>query len=501
MAKKTKSEAKEEKAKKAEATGEVGGTAAAVETAAEAPAEASVGTAEAEGGARAEAGTEAGAAAQAEAGASAQDGPSCRRELQLEIAAENVKKTTDKIANDLTKVARIPGFRPGKAPVSLIQRRFAQEIKAEALDTLVPDALSHALQEKNMIPVSRPEVDQVDFVADGPVKFRATFEVLPEFDLGKYEGLEVDVDGIEVGDEQVNKTIEELRERASTFAPVEGRAVQDGDYVQIKLMGTPAGGGDPVQAESVLAHIGAEETLPSFTENLRGANVGDTKSFETAYPEDYPDDKLKGKTYNYSTEVLGIKEKKMPELNDDFAKEVAGEQVGVSNLEELRKNVRERLEAAREQQQGDQARDKILEMLVKGHDFPTPEVLVEQQMDSRLERMARSLAQQGVDPRAVNVDWVAMRNRQRDRAVGDVKAELIVDRIATAQKIDATDEEIDKQVEAIAQQSGESTQAVRARLTKNGALDRMKSKLRSDKTIDWLYRQSRIQIKNKSEEK
>jgi len=464
-----------------------------------APAEASAAAATAEASAAVE--TAAEAPNSASASTPEDGGASCKRELQLEIAADNVKKTTDKIAKDLARVARIPGFRPGKAPVSLIQRRFAQEIKAEALDTLVPETLSQALQEKNMIPVSRPEVDQVDFVADGPVKFRATFEVLPEFDLGKYEGLDVEVDAIEVGDEQVNKTIEELRERASTFAPVEGRAIQDGDYAQIKLMGTPASGGDPVQAESVLAHIGAEETLPSFNENLRGANVDETKTFETVYPEDYPDDKLKGKTYNYSAEVLGIKEKKMPELNDEFAKEVAGEQVGVTNLEELRKNVRERLEAAREQQQGDQARDKILEMLVKGHDFPTPEVLVEQQMDSRLERMARSLAQQGIDPRAVNVDWVAMRNRQRDRAVGDVKAELIVDRIATAQKIDATDEEIDKQVAAIAEQSGESTQAVRARLTKNGALDRMKSKLRSDKTIDWLYRQSRIQIKNKPEEK
>lgn len=175
----------------------------------------------------------------------------CKRELELEIPAENVKKATEKISRDLARVARIPGFRPGKAPVTLIQRRFAEEIKGEVLDSLLPDVLSQSLQEKKMVPVNQPQVDQVNFTENGPVKFRATFEVLPEFELSDYKGLEIEVDKLEIGDAEVNKAIEEIRERAATFAPVEGRAIQDGDFAQLKLIGTPEGGGEPVRAESV----------------------------------------------------------------------------------------------------------------------------------------------------------------------------------------------------------------------------------------------------------
>jgi trigger factor len=423
----------------------------------------------------------------------------CKRELELEIPAENVSKATEKVARDLAKVARVPGFRPGKAPVTLIRRRFAEDIQGEVVQSLVPEYLEKALGEKNLIPVTRPAVDKVDFKEGEPLRFRAVFEVLPEFELGDYKNLAVSIDAVEAGDAQVDKTIEEMRERVATFVPVEGRAAKDGDYVLIKLSGIPVGGGEPVQADNIMCHIGAEETLESFTENLRGTSPGDTKKFRSQYPDDYPDEKLAGKAYDYTVEVQGIKEKKLPELNDEFAKDAAGEKGGFSTLAEMRELITKDLEAAKEDQQQSQAREKILEALVKQHDFPVPEALVEHQMDVRLERTVRTLAAQGVDPRAVNVDWVALRKRQHDRAVDDVKAELLIDRVAEAEKIDATDEEVEKQIEALAERGGESATALRARLTKQGALDRMKSKLRSDKTIDWLYRNTRIETTAKSE--
>ncbi len=427
----------------------------------------------------------------------------CKREIELEIPAENVQKATEKVARDIARVARIPGFRPGKAPVTLVRRRFADDIQGEVVQSLVPEYLEKALDEKKLVPVTRPEVDKVEFKEGEPLRFRAIFEVLPEFELGDYKNLTVQVDEIEVGDAQVDKTLEEMRERAATFVPVEGRPAQDGDHVLIKLSGVPTEGGDPVQADNILVNIGAEETLASFTENLRGANAGETRQFEARYPDDYPDEKLAGKTYNYSVEVQGIKEKKLPELNDEFVKDAAGAQGpeagGIATLEELRKKIRENLDAAKEQQQNSQAREKILAELVKQHDFPVPEALIEGQMDTRLERMARSLAAQGVDPRAVNVDWVSLRRRQRDSAVNDVKAELLLDRIATAENIDATDEDVEKEIAKLSERSGESATALRARLTKQGALDRIKSKLRSEKTIDWLYRTARIEKTAKSE--
>jgi trigger factor len=420
----------------------------------------------------------------------------CKREIELEIPADNVQKAADKITRDIARVARIPGFRPGKAPATLVRRRFASDIEGEVVQSLVPEYLRKALDEKKILPVTDPQVDKVEFKEGEPLRVHAVFEVLPEFTLADYKNLEVQIDAVDVNDAQVDKTIEELRERASTFVPIEGRAIQDGDYAQIKLHGTPHGGGDPVEANNILCHVGAEETLASFSENLREASVGDTKQFEATYPDDYPDETLKGKTYTYKIEVEGIKEKKLPELNDEFAKDSAGEGGGIATLEELRKRIRADLEAAKEQRQTAQAREKILETLIKRNEFPVPESLVEGQMDVRLERAVRTLAAQGVDPRAVNVDWVAMRRRQRDRAVDDVKAEIILDRIATEEKIETSDEDLEKEIAHLAEHSGESATALRARLTKQGALDRMKSKLRSDKTIDFLYRSARVEAKS-----
>jgi len=415
----------------------------------------------------------------------------CRRELELEIPAEAVQKAVARVAREFARVARVPGFRPGKAPETLIRRRFADDIKSEVLQSLVPEQIERAVSENKLVPVTQPQVDQVDFSESGPVKFRATFEVLPEFDLGQYKDLEIEVDDHKIEDADIDKAIEELRDRSATFVPVEARPIADGDYAQLKLKGIPAGGGETLDAESVLCHVGGEETMEAFNQNLRGANTGDRKTFDVAYPADYPDAKLQGKTYSYAVEVLGIKEKKRPELTGEFAKDLAlGETV-----EEMRAKVREDLEAARAQRLKDQTREKLLAKIVASHDFPVPQALVEHQMDSRLERTVRSLAAQGVDPRAVNVDWVALRSRQKDRAIEDVKAELLLDRIATAENIDVTEEDVEKEIETLAQRSGESATAVRANLTRHNALDRMKSKLRSEKTLDWLCRNSRTSTK------
>jgi trigger factor len=408
--------------------------------------------------------------------------------LDLEIPAEEVSKATEKVAKDFAKVARVPGFRPGKAPVSLIKRRFASDIKGEVLQTLVPEHVEKAVAEQKLTPVSQPQVDKLEYNEGQPLKFRASFEVLPEFSLGDYKNLEIEMPETAITDETVANTLAEMQQRAAAFAPVEGRVVQNDDYVQVKLLGTPEGGGEPLRADNVLCHVGAEETMEPFNENLRGANVGDHKAFDVDYPTDYPDAKLAGKKFHYSVDVLGIKTKKLPEINDEFAKDVSD----AASLDELKKKVREGLEHERDHRQKELQREKIIAELVKLHDFPVPESLVDHQMDVRLERVVRSLAQQGVDPRAVNVDWVSLRKRQQERAKDDVKAELIIDRIATEEKIDVTEEELQQELAHMASHSGESAEAIRARLTKQGALDRMKAKLRSDKTVDWLAQNARV---------
>jgi trigger factor len=415
----------------------------------------------------------------------------CRRELELEVPAEEVQKAVERVAREFARVARVPGFRPGKAPVTLIRRRFADDIKGEVLQSLLPEQIEKAVKDQKLAPITQPRVDQVEYSENQPLKFRAIFEVLPEFELGAYKDIEVEVEASAVTDADVEKAITDARERGATFVPIEGRALANGDYAQIKLAGTPVGGGEPLRSDSVLCHIGGEDTLEAFSENLRGAQAGEHRRFEVNYPAEFPDPKLAGKSYNYDVEVLGIKEKKLPELNDEFAKDVSDSKT----LEELRTKVRQGLEAERDQRQTAAVRDALLNKLTAAHDFPVPEALVENQMDVRLERAVRTLAAQGVDPRAVNVDWVAMRRRQRERAVEDVKAELLLDRIATAENIEPTEEEVESELARIAERSGESAAALRASLTKEGALDRMKSKLRSDKTLEWLQRNARIRTR------
>ena len=413
---------------------------------------------------------------------------SCRKELELEISADEVSKAMERVAKEFARLARVPGFRPGKAPIPLIKKRFAEDIKGEVLQTLVPQRVEKAVAEQKLTPVSQPQVDKVEYNEGQPVKFRASFEVLPEFALGNYKNLEIEMPEMQITDERVAETLAEMQQRAATFTPVEGRAVQNDDFVQVKLHGTPEGGGDPLQADSVLCHVGAEETMEPFNENLRGANAGDHKNFDVEYPADYPDSKLSGKKFHYSVDVLGVKTKTLPEINDEFAKDVSD----AASLEELKKKIRESLEHERDHRQRELQREKVLAELVKLHVFPVPDSLVEHQMDVRLERVVRSLAQQGVDPRAVNVDWVSLRSRQEERARDDVKAELVVDRIATEEQIDVTEEELQHELEHVASHGGESAEAIRARLTKQGALDRMKAKLRSDKTVDWLAQNARV---------
>ena len=412
----------------------------------------------------------------------------CRRELELEIPAEEESKKMESVAKEFARLATVPGFRKGKAPVSLIRRKFAEDIKGEVVQSLVPERVEKAVAEQKLTPVSQPKVDKLDFNEGQPLKFRAVFEVMPEFELGNYKELSLEMPTMDVTEDDVKKTFEQMRERAATFAPVEGRAIEDGDFAQVKLLGTPEGGGDPIRADSVLCHIGAEETMEPFNTNLKGAKTGDHKDFDVDYPADYPDAKLAGKKFHYAVEVLGIKTKKLPELNDEFAKDVSE----WATLEEFKKKVREGLEHQRDDKHKELLHEKILAEIVKHHDFPVPESLVEHQMDVRLERVVRSLAAQGVDPRAVNVDWVTLRRRQEDRAKDDVKAELIIDRIATAENIDVSEDDVTHELEHMATHSGESAEAIRARLTKQGALDRMKAKLRSDKTLDWLAQNAKI---------
>ena len=415
---------------------------------------------------------------------------SCEREIAVEVPAEVVAKETDSLVQQFAKHARIPGFRRGKVPASVIRSRFAEDIKSEVVEKLVPKFFRERVEKEGLTVVSQPKVTDLKIEEGQPLRFKATFEVLPPIEVSGYKEVRAEKPEVSVTDEEVEQYLKQLQEQQATFAGVEGRAIQDGDYAQVSLE-SRAKDGDaaqpPATMDDVLVHIGGENTVKEFSENLRGANAGDERSFDVTYPDDFQDERLRGKTMLYKVQVKAIKQKNVPELTDDFAKEV-GE---FKDLAELRAKIREQMEHEKKHHAEHEAKDKLVDELVRRNDFPVPEALVERQIDLRLERGLRALAAQGMRAEDMKkMDFGRLRAGQRDQALKEVKASLILDRIAEEEKIQVSDEEIDKEVEALATQAKQPADQVRARLTRDGALDRIRDRIRSEKTLDFLYSRS-----------
>jgi trigger factor len=413
---------------------------------------------------------------------------STKREIQVEIPAEEVARETESLIQKYQKVARLPGFRRGHVPASIIRQRFAGDIKNDVVDALVPRYFRKQADKLGLIPVSQPRVTDLHLREGEPLRFKASFEVMPEIRAEGYKQLRADKPTISVTDEEVEQSLNDLREQHAMFTSVEGRPLTDGDFAQVSLNGKPKDGeGNPVHMDDILVEIAGKNTMPEFTENLRGAAAGDERSFDVSYPEDSSDKRLAGKTFTYTVKVQSIKQKSLPELNDQFAKQL-GEFTG---LDEVRKRLREGMEAERKHAAEREAKDKLVAGLVKRNEFEVPEALVERQIDIRLERGLRALAAQGMKPEDIKkMDFNRLRAGQREQALQEVKASLLLDKIAEEENIEVSDAEIDQEVEALAKQSNQTPEAIRARLTRDGALDRIRNRIRNEKTLDFLYHQS-----------
>jgi trigger factor len=417
-----------------------------------------------------------------------QDG--VKREISVEIPADEVARETEVIVQKYQKVARLPGFRSGHVPASIIKQRFKEDLKSDVVEALVPRHFRKEAEKQGLIPVSQPQVTDLHIHDGEPLRFKASFEIMPEIAVEGYKELRADHPEIVIKDEEVEEAVNSVREQHATYTSVEGRSLADGDYAQASMDGKPKendGTAQPVHMDEVLIEIGGKNTVPEFTENLRGANAGDEREFEVSYPEDVADKRLAGKTFVYSVKVQAIKQKNLPELNDDFAKEL-GE---FSSFDQVRKQIRDNMEAERKHDAERQAKDKLVAELVKRNDFEVPESLVDRQIDLRLERGLRALAAQGMKMEDLKkMDLPRLRVGQRDQAVQDVKSSLLLERVADLEKIEAGEDELNHEIEALAKQTKQTHEAVRARLTQDGGLDRIRNRIRSEKTLDFLYHQS-----------
>jgi len=417
--------------------------------------------------------------------------PECTRELSIDVPAEEVAKTYKRVSGNYRKYARIPGFRPGKAPESVIQRKYANEIRKEVIDSLLPERFNKAVNELGVRPVGQPQVTELSVDEGKPLHVKAVFEYLPDFSIEGYQGVTVPKPAVEVTNEEFQQELERLRESQATIEPVEeDRALTDGDWAQISYKGEiqdlPEGeaAAAPLQGEDSLVEIGGNQTVQAFSDALRGAKPGQELKAEVVYPADYAEPRLAGKTVAYELTVKGIKKRTLPELNDEFAKEIGN----YDTYADLENGVRQYLGSRKQRAVETETKDHLFAALAERFQFPVPESLVQEQIDARLERGLRALAAQGMATEQMRkMDFGRLRVAQRDSAVAEVKTSLLLDKIAQQENITVTDEEMDHELQMAALQSREPLDALKVRLTQDGGLARIREQLRREKTANLLY--------------
>jgi trigger factor len=410
-----------------------------------------------------------------------------KQTLDVAVPAAEVESETERVVKSLQQKVKLPGFRPGKVPAGLIRSRFEKDIRQEVLEKLIPKHFYQRAGQEGINVVGTPNVSDVKLEKGEPLRFKAEFEVAPSIELKEYRGLAVPYQDPEVAEEDVQKRLEDFQQQKAEYVNIDPRPVEDGDYAVVALESVSGVDGPPVKQNEIALHIGSEETLPGFSDNLRGASPGETKEFDVVYPEDYGQPKLAGKTIRFRATLKGLRRKELPEINDEFARDIGDYQ----NIGELREAVRKALFAERQFLAQQEAKNKLVDALVDTHDFPVPEAFIDRQIEMQVERKLHELAAEGIDPRSIKLDWPKVKENQRDKAVREVKASLLLNKIAEAEHVAATQEEVERDVQRIAKQEREPVAAVRAKLEKDDGLWRIASRIRTEKTLELLFEHAR----------
>jgi trigger factor len=402
-----------------------------------------------------------------------------QKTIAIEVPTDVVDAEFDRVARGYTKQARLPGFRPGKVPRTLIKQRFREQILHDVMHGLIPRAVEEALQERGIEPVDTPNVRDVDLAEGRPLKFTAAFETVPSFDPGDLSSITLRQSPVQVTDEAVEETLRRMRERAAKYESVEGRAIADGDAVVLDIDRTDADG-NVDHRDAVTVQLGAEGNPPGFDAHLIGLNESDARTFSIRFPDDYAVPDLANTEQTYSVTVKGIRRRVLPDLDNEFAKDVGA----FDSLSALRDHIRHDLEEEARDNARRQLRSELFRQLSQRIPFELPPTLVDREMDRRVEEFARQLAAQHVDPRQAGIDWGQFREAQREPAWNAVASALALDEIARREQITVTPEDVDKEVERFAVRAGRTSAALRAQLEKEGGISRLYAGLRREKAVD-----------------
>ena len=419
-----------------------------------------------------------------------------RKELKIEIEPEQVKSELDRVSQQYSKAATVPGFRPGHAPTSVVRTRYKSEIRSEVLRELLPSAVNNAIIEHKLAVLGEPDVqfdntEALERLGEEPLSLKVTVEILPEINLDNYKGLEVTRRKPPITDEDVNQMIDNLREASASLQPVEDRASQVGDTVTInatgKMVDEPES--EEIKVDDVGVVLGGPGVMEPFTENLTGVKPDDTRTFTVDYPENYNSKGLAGKKVEYVAEVTSVRKKELPEFDDEWAKSLGGD---FDSAETLKTKVREDLEARATAESDRRLRDELIRKLIDANQFEVPQSLIEQQTGHRLQELARQMMSRGVDPNNEQLNWEDAANEMRVQAQGDVRATMLLEKIAEAENLTVSNEEVEAEIEAIASAARQPLEQVRAALTKDGGERSIAHRLRNRKALEFLVENAQV---------
>ncbi|HEU4508001.1 MAG TPA: trigger factor [Pyrinomonadaceae bacterium] len=419
-----------------------------------------------------------------------------RKEIKIEIDPEQVKSEFDRISQQYSKAANVPGFRPGHAPTSVVRTRYKSEIRSEVLRELLPNAVNNAIVEHKLVVLGEPDVqfdntEALERLGEEPLTLKVTVEILPDIKLDTYKGIEATRIKRPISDDDVNKMIESLREASASLQPVEDRASQLGDTVTInatgKMVDEPES--EEIKVDDVEVVLGAPGVIEQFTENLTGVKPEDTRTFTVDYPADYNSKGLAGKKVEYTAEVTAVRQKELPEFDDEWAKSLGGD---FDSAETLKAKVREDLEARATAESDRHLRDQLIRKLIDSNQFEVPQSLIEQQTGHRLQDVARQMMSRGMDPNNQELNWEAATEEMRVQAEGDVRATMLLEKIAEAENITVSNEEVEAEIQAIASAARQPLEQVRAALTKDGGERSIAHRLRNRKALEFLVENAQV---------
>ena len=409
-----------------------------------------------------------------------------QKTVEVEIPAAVLSREADRVTNEFGRQARVPGFRPGKIPASVVRTRFAKEIQEEVVSRVLGQSFREAIKDKGLEPVGEPELEHIDpFIEGAPMKFKARFEVKPQIELGEYRGIEIEEPKIEVTETDVDAMIERLRDQASHYHVESERGLEDGDFAVIEIVSS----GEDIETKTDSGHfkLGEETPLPELHDVLRGKRAGDTGSFDKTYGEDANQEAWRGKTVHHDVTLKEIRVQEKPEVNDDFAKSVGGWDTVALMRETIEADIRKHREAEAQRFR----RNQVGEALLAAHTFDVPETLVEDELGKSLNNYARYLASQGVNLETAELDWRRIGEEFRPEAIKRVKRSLILEAIAKKEGLEVSDVEIDAEIRRAAREQGREFADVKHHLKHEGGYEALRTSLAQDRALELVLREAR----------